>query len=69
MPSSSRSRPSAGLVTEVNVADNQRVAAGEVLVRIDAERYQLAVAEAEATLANPDRTWVRRYGRKGGRCD
>lgn len=41
----------AGLVTEVNVADNQRVAAGEVLVRIDAERYQLAVAEAEATLA------------------
>jgi multidrug resistance efflux pump len=41
----------AGLVTEVNVTDNQRVAAGEVLVRIDAERYQLAIAEAEATLA------------------
>jgi multidrug resistance efflux pump len=41
----------AGLVTEVNVVDNQRVAAGEVLVRIDAERYQLAIAEAEATLA------------------
>jgi multidrug resistance efflux pump len=41
----------AGLVTEVNVIDNQRVEAGEVLVRINDERYQLAVAEAEATLA------------------
>ena len=41
----------AGLVSEVNVIDNQRVDAGEVLVRIDDERYQLAVAEAEATLA------------------
>jgi multidrug resistance efflux pump len=41
----------AGLVTEVNVVDKQNVEAGEVLVRIDAERYQLAVAEAEATLA------------------
>ncbi len=41
----------AGLVTEVNVIDNLTVQAGEVLVRIDAERYQLAVAEAEATLA------------------
>ena len=41
----------AGLVTEVNVVDNQKVEAGEVLVRVDAERYQFAVAEAEATLA------------------
>ena len=41
----------AGLVIEVNVVDNQKVEAGEVLVRVDAERYQLAVAEAEATLA------------------
>ena len=50
----------AGLVTEVNVTDNMTVQAGEVLVRIDAERYRLAVAEAEATLAQSDRTWVRR---------
>ena len=35
----------------MNVVDNQRVEAGEVLVRVDAERYRLAVAEAEATLA------------------
>ena len=41
----------AGLVTEVNVVDNQKVEAGEVLVRVDAERYRFAVAEAEATLA------------------
>jgi multidrug resistance efflux pump len=39
------------LSREVNVTDNQRVDAGEILVRIDDERYQLAVAEAEATLA------------------
>src|SRR5512132_3287454 len=52
MPSSSRSRPrSQASSPKVNVVDNQRVAAGEVLVRIDAERYQLAIAEAEATLA------------------
>lgn len=41
----------AGLITEVNVIDNMTVQVGEVLVRIDAERYRLAVAEAEATLA------------------
>jgi multidrug resistance efflux pump len=41
----------AGLVTTVEVIDNQRVKAGDVLVRIDDTRYRLAVAEAEATLA------------------
>jgi multidrug resistance efflux pump len=41
----------AGLVTTVEVIDNQRVGAGEVLVRLDDVRYQLEVAEAEATLA------------------
>jgi multidrug resistance efflux pump len=41
----------AGLVTTVEVIDNQRVNAGDVLVRIDDTRYRLAVAEAEATLA------------------
>jgi multidrug resistance efflux pump len=41
----------AGLVTSVAVVDNQRVKAGDVLVRIDDVRYRLAVAEAEATLA------------------
>jgi multidrug resistance efflux pump len=42
------------LSREVNVTDNQRVDAGEILVRIDDERYQLAVAEAEATLAQSE---------------
>jgi multidrug resistance efflux pump len=41
----------AGVVTTVEVIDNQRVEAGDVLVRIDDMRYRLAVAEAEATLA------------------
>jgi multidrug resistance efflux pump len=41
----------AGVVKTVEVIDNQRVAAGDVLVRIDDTRYALAVAEAEATLA------------------
>jgi multidrug resistance efflux pump len=41
----------AGLVTSVEVIDNQRVKVGDVLVRIDDLRYRLAVAEAEATLA------------------
>jgi multidrug resistance efflux pump len=41
----------AGLVTTVEVIDNQRVKAGDMLVRLDDVRYRLAVAEAEATLA------------------
>jgi multidrug resistance efflux pump len=42
----------AGLVAEVAVADNQFVHRGDVLFRIDAQRYVLAMQEAEATLAN-----------------
>lgn len=41
----------AGLVTAVDVADNQRVRKGDPLFAIDAARYQLAVAQAEAALA------------------
>ncbi|MEE4360487.1 MAG: HlyD family secretion protein [Pseudomonadales bacterium] len=39
-----------GTVAEVLVRDNQLVAAGEVLFRIDPIRYELAVANAEAAL-------------------
>ena len=39
-----------GTVTEVNVSSNQFVKAGEVLFRVDPERYQLAVSNAEANL-------------------
>ena len=41
-----------GIVTEVAVRDNQRVAAGDLLFRIDRERYRLALAQAEAAVAN-----------------
>ncbi|WP_375737889.1 efflux RND transporter periplasmic adaptor subunit [Pseudomonas boanensis] len=41
----------AGLVVEVAVRDNQRVAAGDLLLRIDPSHYQVAVQEAEALVA------------------
>ncbi|WP_421850214.1 efflux RND transporter periplasmic adaptor subunit [Novosphingobium sp.] len=41
-----------GLVTEVRVGDNQVVNKGDVLFVIDRPRYQLALQQAEATLAN-----------------
>jgi multidrug resistance efflux pump len=41
-----------GIVTEVAVRDNQRVAKGDLLFRIDRERYRLALAQAEAAVGN-----------------
>lgn len=40
-----------GLVTQVNVKDNQLVAKGDVLFVIDQPRYQKALAQAEADVA------------------
>jgi RND family efflux transporter MFP subunit len=40
-----------GLVTDVRVADNQVVRKGDILFVIDRPRYQLALDQAEATLA------------------
>ncbi len=40
-----------GRVREVRVAENQRVAAGDVLVRLDREESEIRVARAEANLA------------------
>jgi multidrug resistance efflux pump len=40
-----------GRVVEVGVADNSRVEVDQVLFRIDPDRYELAVTEAEAALA------------------
>jgi multidrug resistance efflux pump len=40
-----------GLVTEVPVHENQLVRAGDVVLRIDQERYKLALAQAEAAVA------------------
>jgi multidrug resistance efflux pump len=39
-----------GLVTNVNVIDNQTVKAGDILFVIDRDRYQLAQAQAQASL-------------------
>lgn len=41
-----------GLVTDVRVHDNEMVHTGDVLFVIDQVRYQLALAQAEATLAS-----------------
>jgi RND family efflux transporter MFP subunit len=41
----------AGLVVEVAVHDNQRVAAGDLLLRIDPAHYRMAVQQAEALVA------------------
>lgn len=41
----------AGLVVEVAVHDNQRVAVGDLLLRIDPAHYRMAVQQAEALVA------------------
>jgi membrane fusion protein, multidrug efflux system len=41
-----------GTISEVQVSDNQAVAAGAVLVRIDPRDYQIALRRAEAELAD-----------------
>ena len=46
----------AGRVMEVNVIDNQRVKAGDVLFRIDPQPFTLALAQAEARLAGVGQT-------------
>jgi RND family efflux transporter MFP subunit len=40
-----------GLVTEVLVHDNQRVSKGDILFRIDPDRFDLALRQAEAIVA------------------
>lgn len=42
----------AGRVTEVDVQENQVVAAGDVLFKIDPEPYRIAMAQADAALAS-----------------
>lgn len=46
----------AGYITNVYVDDNQYVKAGTLLAQIDPKDYQVAVASAEATLANDQAT-------------
>jgi membrane fusion protein (multidrug efflux system) len=46
----------AGYVTKVNVEDNQYVHKGDVLVEIDPKDYEVAVAQARASLASAEAT-------------
>jgi len=46
----------AGRVIEVNVIDNQRVKAGDVLFRIDAQPFTIALEQAQAKLAGVGQT-------------
>jgi multidrug resistance efflux pump len=41
-----------GLVEEVLITDNQVVRKGDIMLRLDAERFHLAVRQAEAVVAN-----------------
>jgi RND family efflux transporter MFP subunit len=45
-----------GLITAINVVDNQKVAKGDVLFVIDRERFALAVEQAQATVAQSQAT-------------
>ena len=45
-----------GYVVKVNVDDNQYVQQGTVLVEIDPKDYEVAVAQAQANLANAEAT-------------
>lgn len=49
-----------GVVVDVPVHDNQAVRKGDVLMRIDPDRYRLAVKEAEALVASRKATWEMR---------
>jgi len=61
-----------GLITEVLVQDNQPVKRGDVLFRIDPERFELALAQADAAMASRKaqpaarRRWTRRRARRLG---
>jgi multidrug resistance efflux pump len=47
-----------GLVTDVLVADNQDVRRGDVLFRIDPERFKLALRQAEAVVVGKEAAYV-----------
>ena len=57
-----------GLVTEVLVQDNQMVKRGDVLFRIDPDRFELAVQQADAAVANRQGA-VGRGGARGVRTE
>jgi len=48
----------AGQVIKVNVTDNQKVEAGDVIAEIDPRDYQVALEQAEANLSNAKATYL-----------
>ncbi|GGC83116.1 efflux RND transporter periplasmic adaptor subunit [Chelatococcus reniformis] len=56
-----------GLITAINVVDNQKVAKGDVLFVIDHERFALAVDEAQAAAAQSQ--WTLKLAQDDARRD
>ncbi|MDQ0453747.1 efflux RND transporter periplasmic adaptor subunit [Rhizobium paknamense] len=46
-----------GLVSDVMVRDNQQVHTGDILFRVDKRRFELALAQAEASLEQSKSSW------------
>ena len=59
----------AGLVTEIAVRDNQWVKKGDLLLQIDPEHYEIAVHQAEATVAARKATLAMRQQNARRRAD
>ncbi|MDB6142563.1 MAG: ttgA 2 [Pseudomonas sp.] len=58
-----------GTVVEVPVRDNQQVKKGDLLMQIDPEHYQLAVKQAQATVASRKANWDMRKLNASRRAD
>lgn len=58
-----------GTVVDVPVRDNQQVKKGDLLMQIDPEHYQLAVKQAQATVASRKATWEMRKLNANRRAD
>ncbi|HEU5101190.1 MAG TPA: biotin/lipoyl-binding protein, partial [Roseiflexaceae bacterium] len=54
--------PSGGIVAEVLVAEGDRVAAGQALLRLDRARAEAEVAQAEAEVAQAEAAYKKLHG-------
>jgi RND family efflux transporter MFP subunit len=58
-----------GTVVDVPVHDNQQVKKGDLLMQIDPDHYQIAVKQAQATVASRKATWEMRKQNASRRAD
>lgn len=58
-----------GTVVDVPVHDNQQVKKGDLLMQIDPDHYQIAVKQAQATVASRKATWEMRKLNASRRAD